>query len=296
MTERPMPLPIVVGVDGSKFSERALDWAIDEASRRGRPLWLICAWAMDYTAGMIGRLIPFIRDGCDRVLADARQRVTSRAPTLTVTTQTIQGQPAAALTDASARAFLVVVGSRGLGSFHGALAGSTSMAVAAHAHCPVVVIHEQSPPTGPARRVIVGVDGSAASADTLRYAFDQASERGLGLTAVHAWGVTFIEGTFVVAGLIDNLEALSHEQEAMTAEWINPWREKFPNVDVQMKVTQARPVDALVDASQEAQLLVVGSRGHGGFTHLLLGSVSQGVLHRAHCPVAVIRARVVQQR
>ena len=104
MTESPMPLPIVVGVDGSKFSERALDWAIDEASRRGRPLWLICAWAMDYTAGMIGRLIPFIREGCDRVLADARQRVTSRAPTLTVTTQTIQGQPAAALIDASARA------------------------------------------------------------------------------------------------------------------------------------------------------------------------------------------------
>lgn len=293
MTENPSPSPIVVGVDGSTFSARALDWAIDEASRRDRPLWLISAWAMDYTAGVIGTLIPFIQEECESLLAEARRRVQTRAPALRVTTQAVQGQAAAALTEASKKARLVVVGSRGLGSFQAALAGSTSVALAAHAHCPVVVVHEQSPPTSSPRRVLVGVDGSPASADALRYAFEQATARGLGLTAVHAWGVHLLEGTLAVTGLIGDLQELAQEQEAMTTEWLTPWREKYPTVDVHTQVTQARPVDALAEASHEAELLVVGNRGHGGFTGLLLGSVSRAVLHRAHCPVAVIRTHLV---
>ncbi len=282
--------PILVGVDGSSFSARALDWAVEEASRRGRPLWLICAWELDYTAGMIGTLIPLLQQECEQILAQARQQVAARDPELRVTTATVQGQPAAALIEASGRACLVVVGSRGLGSFQGALAGSTSIAVAAHAHCPVVVVHEQVQSGELARRVVVGVDGSEGSGETLRFAFEQANERGLGVSVVHAWGVTFLEGVFALGGLIEGLEELRREQEALAGQWVSPWREKFPSVEVQITVTQARPVDALVEASREAQLLVVGSRGHGGFTRLLLGSVTRGVLHRAACPVAVIRA------
>ena len=288
------PPPIVVGVDGSKSSRRALEWAIDEANRRRRPLWLICAWTLDYSAGMNGRLAPYLQDDCERILADARRQVQTQAPALSVSTLTTQRQPVSALIDASRQAFLVVVGSRGLGALHLALAGSTSMGVAAHAQCPVVVVHEESEPK-PAGRVVVGVDGSPASTEALRYAFDQANERGLGLTAVHAWGISLMEGAFAGAGLVENLDKLGHEQQALTGEWIDPCREQFPNVDVQIKVTQARPVDALLDASNQAQLLVVGSRGRGGFTGLLLGSVSRGVLHRAHCPVAVVHAQVTPE-
>lgn len=293
MNDSPAPLPIVVGVDGSTSSKRALEWAIEEANRRRRPLWLICAWTVDYSAGMTGMLTPYLQEECERLLADARREVETRAPTLTISMQTVQGQPASALIDASTQAFLVVVGSRGVGSLYLALAGSTSMGVAAHGQCPVVVVHEQGEPR-PAGRVVVGVDGSRVGAEALRYAFDQANERGLGLTAVHAWGISLMEGAFGV-GLVENLEKLGREQQVLTGEWIDPWRQEFPDVDVQIKVTQARPVDALVDASQEAELLVVGSRGHGGFTGLLLGSVSRGVLHRALCPVAVIHAHLTRE-
>jgi nucleotide-binding universal stress UspA family protein len=295
MNQTRTSLPIVVGVDGSAFSQLALDWAVEEAHRRDRPLLLVSAWAVDYTAGLIGRLIPYLREECDRILDDASRRVASTAPWLTVSRQVVQGQAASALTAASTGGSLVVVGCRGLGSVQAVLAGSTSVAVAAHARCPVVVVHETSPPDGPARRVVVGVDGSPASADALHFAFDQADARGLGLTAVHAWGVTLTAETFAVAGLGESVDDLNQEQEAVTAEWIEPWRAQFPTVDVQTRITEARPVDALVDASRDAELLVVGSRGHGGFTGLLLGSVSRGLLHRAHCPVAVTRAHVVRE-
>ena len=136
---------------------------------------------------------------------------------------------------------------------------------------------------------MVGVDGSDLSNEATGYAFEQASGRGLGLTVLHAWSANVYTSGVALTALSEPWRELAAEQERITSEAIAQWAATFPNVDVLIRVTQGRPADVLVDASAGAELVVVGSRGRGGFRGLLLGSVSRGVLHQAHCPVAVLR-------
>ena len=206
-----------------------------------------------------------------------------------VTTEACRGQAAAALVEVSARADTVVVGSRGRGSVGAAVAGSTSLQVAAHASCPVVVVRTLSTATPTLSRVVVGVDGSPVSSEAIGYAFAQASQREVGLTVVHAWDVEFVEGAIAVASTSDLWKRLGDEERALTAESVAGWAEKYPDVDVRTHVVRGHPVDVLVSESEGAELVVVGSRGRGGFSGLLMGSVSHGVLHRAQSPVAVVR-------
>lgn len=289
MADTHTPSTIVVGIDGSPSSELALHWATAEAVRRQQPLTLVTAWTVDYTAGMMGTLVPVLVDECATLLDEAAQRVRAAAPELPVTTHTVQRQPAAALIEASERAALVVVGARGVGGLTALLTGSTSMQVAAHAHCPVVVVRERPTHRTPGA-VVVGLDGSEASGLALRYAFELAREHGLGVHAVHAWDVNLIDGTFAVTSVIASIDELEQEQRELVEKWTTACREHFPDVKLTTELRPGRPGDALVDASDSAELLVVGSRGLGGFRGLLLGSVSRTVLHRAHCPVAVVRA------
>ncbi len=289
MTPVPTIPAVVVGVDGSGSSTQALDWAVDEASRRRLPLHLICAWAVDYAAGAIGAVVPIIEDECRAVLQDARRRIAVAAPTAQVTSSQVQGQAAAALIAASRTADTVVVGSRGLGALGGVLAGSTSMQVATHAECPVVVVREPSTAEASLPRVIVGVDGSEVSADAIGYAFQQAAQRDLGLTVVHAWDVQFVSGVLATTTTLEAWQQLGDEERTVTAESVAGWREKYPDVEVRTHVLRGHALESLIAHSRGAELLVVGSRGRGGFRGLLLGSVSQGVLHQAHCPVAVVR-------
>jgi len=280
---------IVVGVDGSTQSELALDWAVDEASRRHLRLHLMCASGIDYASDTLGAVIPVIQDECKRVLRGAAEHVASIAPTLPVTTEACRGQAAAALVALSAQADTVVVGSRGHGSMGAALAGSTSLQVAAHASCPVAVVRTLSMASPTLPRVVVGVDGSPVSSDAIGYAFAQAAQREVGLTVVHAWDVEFVEGVIAVASTSDLWERLGDEERALTAESVAGWAEKYPDVDVRTHVVRGHPVDVLVSESEGAELIVVGSRGRGGFSGLLMGSVSHGVLHRAQSPVVVVR-------
>ncbi|MEO7234266.1 MAG: universal stress protein [Lapillicoccus sp.] len=286
MTLSPRP-PVVVGVDGSVSSHAALEWAVDEAGRRHLPLHLVSAWISDYSAETTAHLQRSVEDGCRADLESARAQVRTAAPDMEVETSLVNAQPASALIAASRTAQAVVVGSHGLGAVTQAFVGSTCMQLAAHASCPVVVVRKTARDT--AGRVVVGVDGSALSADATAYAFDQASRRGLGLTALHAWDASIYTSRLAMTVLVETWDELEVEQAIITSAAIARWRDTYPEVDVETRVVPGRPADVLAEASQHAELLVVGSRGRGGFRGLLLGSVSRSVMHRAACPVVVVR-------
>lgn len=292
MTTVPSIRPIVVGVDGSGSGAPALDWAIDEASRRGLPLHLV--HARETTDGMASSFVsaPPSWDDPGWVVRDAREHVASRAPQLVVTSSDELSPASSALVAASQHADTVVVGARGRGAVGTALLGSTSHRVATHAGCPVVVVREAVVHSGALPRVVVvvGVDDSALSAEAVGYAFATASERHLPLTVVHAWSGEELAALEVPAAVADEVwAAAADHQRIQTEESIVGWSEKYPDVTVRITVPRGSPVDALVTESELAELLVLGSRGLGPFRGVLLGSVSEAVLHRAHCPVAVVR-------
>jgi nucleotide-binding universal stress UspA family protein len=279
---------IVVGVDGSESSRHAVEWAVDEARARNLSVHLLSAWSSDYGAEALGPLVPTIEDDCRSLLDTTAAEVRRGSPEVSVTTESVHSQPASALIVASRHADTIVVGARGLGAVREAFVGSTSMQVAAYASGPVVVVREVAG-SGTAHRVVVGVDGSDLSVDATGYAFAYAAQRGLGLTVIHAWDIHAYTGGVAISALADVWADLETEQEVIAAVAVAGWQEKYPEVDVRTHVLRGRPADLLVDASERAALVVVGSRGRGGFRGLLLGSVSRNVLHRAHCPVAVLR-------
>lgn len=280
---------VVVGVDGSDSSLQALDWAVEEATRRHLTLRVLCAWHSDYPAESVARVADGMADDSRSIVEAAAERARAAGPELDISTNTVQAQAASALIAASRHADTVVVGARGVGALTEAFLGSTSMQVAAYASCTVVVVREPLSIHGGPRRVVVGVDGSDLSNEATGYAFEQASGRGLGLTVLHAWSANVYTSGVALTALSEPWRELAAEQERITSEAIAQWAATFPNVDVLIRVTQGRPADVLVDASAGAELVVVGSRGRGGFRGLLLGSVSRSVLHQAHCPVAVLR-------
>jgi nucleotide-binding universal stress UspA family protein len=288
MTIATKPPPIVVGVDGSASSRQAVAWAVEEATRRQLSLDLVCAWHSDYAAETVAPLVPSIEEDCQSILDSAAENARVSSPGLEVATLTVHAQAASVLIRASRHADTVVVGSRGLGAANEAFLGSTSLQLAAHGCCPVVVVRERGEP-GPAGRIVVGVDGSVLSAEATGYAFEQAAQRGRGLTVLHAWDARVYGSGFAMGALVDTWSELEEEQQDITSAVIARWTDKYPDVDVRTQVIQGRPAEILIDSSAGAELIVVGSRGRGGFRGLLLGSVSRNVLHRGHCPVAVVR-------
>ena len=281
--------PIVVGVNDDKASAVALDWAVDEASRRHLPLLLCYAEPIPLQGPTFETTPrPSSRAG-EAVLAGAVDRVRTLARDVEVSTATAFGTPAPVLVDASRQAALLVVGARGRGALASAMLGSTSVDVAAHAHCPVMVVREL-PSVAPDRPgVVVGSDGSELSSAAIGAAFLQADARALPLTVVQAWFVDYDTTGLAVIESAEARRQVAEEERAVAAEVVAGWSEKYPDVAVRQHVVNEHPVKALVDHSAGAELVVVGSRGRGGFAGLLLGSVSQGVLHHAHCPVLVVR-------
>jgi nucleotide-binding universal stress UspA family protein len=278
---------VVVGVDGSSASRTALDWAVDEAALLGAPLELVHASPMPLRGPTVES--PYGSVGEDDVLAAAVERAHVIAPHLRVRTSGGHGSPSPMLVDASRGAALVVVGSRGRGALRSAMLGSTSVDVAAHAHCPVVVVRELPVPHHDRPGVVVGFDGSELGVAAIAEGFREADARSLPLTVVHAWFLDYAATSFAVVDGVEPRRQLAEEERVHALEVLAGWGEKYPDVRVNLHVVQAHPVQALVEHSRGAELVVVGSRGRGGFAGLLLGSVSQGVLHHAHCPVMVVR-------
>jgi len=289
--------PVVVGVDGQAPSALALDWAVDEASRQHLPMLLVHARPVPLRGPALDPVLDPVPDAevlphdaeSERILEEAVERVRTLSPGTRTETLTGYGRAGNLLVDASSGAALVVVGARGRGSVRSAMLGSTSVDVVAHAHCPVAVVRHL-PAVAPDRPgVVVGSDGSPVSEAAVAEAFRQADARLLPLTVVHTWQLDYTGTGMAVLESEELRRQLAQEERALAAEVVAGWSEKYPDVVVHQHVMQAHPVQALVQHSRGAELLVVGSRGRGGFRGLLLGSVSQGVLHHAECPVLVVR-------
>jgi nucleotide-binding universal stress UspA family protein len=295
----PITEQIIVGYDASAGSEAALHWAADEASRRGAGILLLHADDPDLLVTTLrlepyghsaGRYGWYATDVLDRGIRCCR----AAAPHVPVTRRLVSGGATEALLDAARDAALVVVGGRRVDRLSELFVGSTSFAVAAHAPVPVVVVPPPTPGlTGPeAGRVVVGADGSATSTDAVGVAFDEAALRHTGVTAVRAWYSDFFDSPHARGGALPRHvedEVIVPAELAALRESLEPWRAKFPDVPVRERVIHGRAADALTIAARGADLLVVGSRGRGGFASLLLGSVSHAVLHDATCPVVVAR-------
>ncbi len=288
--------PVVVGYDGSDTSRQALDWALATAHRRKLPVIVVHAFTLPLppvplAPGYVGPDESGLRANAEAILAEALSHAEATAPDVEVSTRLVTAPAALALLDVVADAEMAVVGSRGLDGFSELLVGSTGVQVATHAPCPTVVIRPESgvvEPGSEVGRVVVGVDGSPLSEQALAFGFEEASLRGVGLTALHAWDTHRAEPVVAPSTLAD--DAVADETRAV-AESIAGWREKYPDVDVRVVVVRQNAAAALVKASAGAELLVVGSRGRGGFKSLLLGSVSHAALHHAHCPITVVRPR-----
>lgn len=279
---------VVVGVDGSPQGQDALDWAAAEASMMGRPLRVVHGFIWPLMAGVplgpsqVGPPDGGLQAAAERILLDAETRAQQRAPEIKVTTELVIGSDEHALLEQARDAELVVVGSRGMGGFTGLLVGSVGVALAAHAPCPVIVVHPRADDQPPARRIVVGIDGSDLSAPAVEFAFQAAARRGVGLTALHAWSPPTS---------IFPEDVVEQDERHRMLEELETHRQRFPAVDLDVKLVDDHPGGALVEESVDAELVVVGSRGRGGFQGLLLGSVSQAVLQHAACPVAVVRPR-----
>jgi nucleotide-binding universal stress UspA family protein len=279
---------VVVGVDGSEASLAAVETAAREARWRKAALKVVHAFVWP------GAHTPPVRpDGlthvADDLVAEAVERARSTAPDIEVAHTVVTGDPLSVLEQQSHTAELLVVGSRGSGAFAALLLGSTALHLATHSRCPVLVVRDQPRADGP---VVVGVDGSEAGQKAVDFAFAEAAQREAPLIALHAW--TTWSATLPAPQ--DPSEpyaypsgALAGQEERLLAEAIAGREERYPQVRVERRLVHGPTREALIDASADAQLVVVGARGRGGFAGLLLGSVSQAVLHHAHCPVAVVR-------
>ncbi len=284
---------ILVAVDGSAESDAAITWATREAALHRVPLTLLHAVAPIVVGWPVGQLYKEMpdwqQDIADSVVAQARKTASegsdgSQPPE--VRAEIVYATVVSALIDASKQAQLVVVGSQGIGALGRLLLGSVSSALVQHAHCPVAVIRsgEDAVPNAEGA-VLVGIDGSPASEAATALAFDEASRRGVDLIALHAWSDV---GVFPVLGM--DWQDRESQGEEVLAERLAGWQEQYPDVHVQRSLVCDTPAKWLLEASERAQLVVVGSRGRGGFPGMLLGSVSSAVVHSAKVPVIVVRS------
>ncbi|MFJ9097779.1 universal stress protein [Streptomyces sp. NPDC102405] len=279
---------IVVGVDPDPSKRLALAWAVDEADRRGLPVRLVHAQGVPTGGYRTGEARPSweewnrtLHEAGTGSLKEAVAFVESRRPTVEVSTLLAEGEPAWVLREEARNASLVVVGSWHLSTRREMFtSASVALPLSAHAPCPVVVVPEPEHITQEPPYFVVGVDGSPHAAAAVDWAFDEAALRGAVLRALYVWHPPLL-------GVRDE-DAAVRECRRVLSETVAGRTATHPEVDLHHEVVLGHPVRVLTEASEHALGLVVGTRGHGGFTGLLLGSVSQGVLHHAHCPVITV--------
>ncbi|MFI1766294.1 universal stress protein [Streptomyces sp. NPDC020800] len=283
--------PVVVGLDPDPGRQMALAWAADEAARRRVPLRPVHAEGVP-TRGYRGREVPPSWEGWNealhtagkQVLEEAAAFVTARYPQVEVDAVLAEGEPEWVLREQSRDATALVLGSRHLSRAQEVF-GSASIAVPvmAHAHCPVVVVPEPQHITREPAYYVVGVDGSEHSAAAVDVAFEEAALHGAELRALYAWE----------AGPFRIFDEYAPQQEGrrLLSESVAGRQARYPEVTLHQELVVGHPVQVLTEASAEALGLVVGTRGRGGFAGMLLGSVSQGVLHHARCPVIAVPSK-----
>lgn len=287
---------IIVGVDGSPSSIAAVEWAAKDAELRG-----VALKAVHVVAPLVAPVEEWSAEYAQALEAEA-QNVISRAHNVAidvsspsrkdkVTSEVVHAPPIPTLVDMSMGAGMIVVGCRGQGAVANALLGSVSSGLVHHAHCPVAVIHDEGPLSARSAQapVVVGIDGSPTSELAAAIAFDEASRRGVGVVALHAWSdMGPLEFPRVNWAPIE-WRNIKTQEEAVLAERLCGWQERYPDVVVDKVVVSDRPAPRLLEQAESAQLVVVGSHGRGGFPGMLLGSVSRAVVNSAKIPVIVAR-------
>jgi nucleotide-binding universal stress UspA family protein len=293
-------LGIVVGVDGSSSSKSAVRWAADEARMRKMPVTLVHvvvtpAWGptpwllSDAPLPVPAEEDPALEETGRKIIAEAikiAEDSTHDDAITEIKSELYFSVPVSTLVNLSKQAHMVVVGCHGQNALTRLLIGSVSNGLLHHAHCPVAVIHDEVP-SGPKTSnlpVVVGVDGSAASELATEIAFDEASRRGVDLVALHAYRDADLPQVLNVQWSGDH----PIPPQAL-ADRLTSWLERYPDVTIHPRIVCDNPARHLLDESESAQLVVVGSRGRGGFAGMLLGSVSTAVAHAANVPVIVAR-------
>ena len=282
-------LGIVVAADGSPASNFAASWAARTAAMRHVPLTVVHAVAtptatwppVAYPDSLAVRL----EDEGKKAIMHAMKIAEYAMPAdrkVTIGRELVYSSPAPALIKMSDQAEMIVVGTAGRGLLARGVLGSVSSTVVRHAGCPVAVIRDEELPD-PQDPVLVGIDGSAVSEHATAIAFDEASRRGVDLIALHAWSDVTTE--------VPALDWATVEEEAQRslAESLAGWRQRYPDVTVHRVVVRDRPARNLIEQAESAQLVVVGSHGRGGLTGMLLGSVSNTLVHSVRVPVIVAK-------
>jgi nucleotide-binding universal stress UspA family protein len=288
--------PIVVGVDGSSAGLRAVRWAAREAKRQGVPLSLVHSVPRlprdpyPTAALYINDLRTAARADGAKFLAEADAAAAEVADGVKVTEVQHVGGPTEVLSRESAAARMVVIGATGRIGLADLMIGSTALGLPARSHAPVVIVRDRadgSPAdSGP---VVVAVSGSPLDEAPLEFAFEYASKSGAELIAVHSWSDATLPEFDRVAGGSDAWLKIVEREKRLLAEGLAGYAERYPDVVTQSVVVYDRPARALVDYSETAQLLVVGTRGRGPLTGAFLGSTSRAVGKLAQCPVAIVR-------
>lgn len=298
---RPAQNVVLVGVDGSSSSTAAAMWAGQEAELRGAALHVLQCYDVSVTFAGPGVVIPpsvykDVEHWAQWAVSAVRDAVAALHPKLVITTETLRGMPGRLLRKASEGVLLTVVGSHGDSEFAESILGSVALRVASGAAGPVVVIRTD-PVTGTPEGsgpVWVGLDGSVNSEGALAFAFEEASMRGVPLVAVHSWNNQPADG-FLRSYPVEVDRSRFDQERRLLAEQLSGWSEKYPDVEVRPMVLRGRPAASLLGhwsecvPAQRPSLIVVGSRGHGGFVGMLIGSTSQALITHARCPVAVVR-------
>ena len=293
MSTASKPLGIVVAVDGSPASDVATCWAARDAAMRNIPLTVVNAVT---TPTAIYPPVPYpeslgvwLEDQGRQAAAHAVKIAEDSMPSdrkVNIKSEIVFSTPAHALVKMSDEAEMLVVGSSGKGVLARGVLGSVSSSVVRHANCPVAVIRDEDLliPDAQHAPVLLGIDGSPASELATAIAFDEASRRGAELIALHAWSDVPI---FELPGL--DWSAVASEEERNLAERLAGWHERYLDVTVQRVLVCDQPARQLIEKSEFAQLVVVGSHGRGGVNRMTLGSVSNKVLHSVRIPVIVAR-------
>ncbi|WP_159944279.1 MULTISPECIES: universal stress protein [unclassified Nocardiopsis] len=295
MNAHERPPAIVVGVDGTPASHAALVWATEEAARRVTQLRIVHGLGMPVVIGAYGPpargAVEDLREAGHDLLTAAAAYVHRARPEVDVATVLAPEDAPAVLLNEARHEDVIVVGSRGLGGIRAIMLGSVSVRASSHAPCPVVVVPALEKPPPRRGRVVVGVDGSDSSRRALRFALHEALVGGSEVVVVNSWQVPLPADTGALAedGREPHEETFDRQSEEVVAGLLaDVVDDRTEHLEISAVRTQADPVDALLEAAREADLLVVGSRGRGGVRGLVMGSVSQGVLQRSPVPVAVL--------
>jgi nucleotide-binding universal stress UspA family protein len=280
--------PVVAAVDTSARSRSAAQWAAAEALRRDTSLHLVHTWPFlgDHGTGPVKAAD--LQTAARTMLQEAAAEVRAAHPGLRVTESLVPDAAVDGLLTAGTDAELLVLGTRGLGGFHGLLVGSVSLAVAARAEVPVVLVREQRAAVDPDPTVVVGVDVRRPAEAVLDFAFREAARRGARVRVVHGWDLPPMYG---YAGWVPSDQervALGEVAEKLVAEAVAPWRDRYPMLPVVADVRLGGGAQAVVLAAEGAELTVVGRTRRPHPVGVRLGSVAHAVIHHAQSPVAVV--------